>query len=212
MSDLSSAAMKGLDGKDGAQGPAGPAGAAGPTGARGPAGGGSGGGGVTILDAYGDPVTDVLSAPAPNVDAWTGRVNGFYRMVDGRVWYISGTTGVASFQSVHDTIFFLTDDCTGPAYVEATPQNQYSPTFVVGQGLSGDYPSGGPYLVSSTTVMYTQGDPLSGYDPNIGGGTQCENGGAGGLGPNSHNTQLVRQLTPFNDVPSALAGPLTYEH
>ena len=216
VSDLTKGALKGLDGKDGAQGPAGPAGpagATGPTGARGPAGGGSGGGGVTILDANGAPVTDVLSAPAPDVNAWTGKVNSFYRMVNGRVWYITGATGVASLQSVHDTIFFLTNDCTGPAYVEATPQNQWSPTFVVGQGLSGDYPSGGPYLASSTTVAYTQGDPLSGYDPNIGGGTQCENGGAGGLGPNSHNTQLVRQLTPFNvnDIPSALAGPLTYQ-
>ena len=166
---------------------------------------------MTILDANGDPVTGVLSTPAPDVNAWNGLVNSFYRMVDGRVWNINGTTGVASFQSVHDMIFFLTDDCTGPAYVETTPLYQWLPTFVVGQGLSGDYPSGGPYLVSSTTVQYTRGEPLSGYDPNIGGGTQCENGGAGGLGPNSRNTQLVRQLTPFNDIPSALAGPLTYE-
>ena len=220
VSDLSKGAMNGLDGKDGkdgAQGPAGPsgpAGPAGPAGARGPAGGGSGGGGVTILDANGDPVTDVLSAPVPDVNAWNGKVNSFYRKVDGRVWSINGTTGVASLQAVHDTIFFLTNDCTGPAYVEATPQSQWAPTFVVGQGLSGDYPYGGPYpvyLASSTTVLYTRGEPLSGYDPNIGEGRECENSGRGGLGPDSHTTQLVRQLTPFNDVPTALAGPLTYQ-
>jgi hypothetical protein len=170
---------------------------------------------VTILDANGDPVTDVLSAPVPDVNAWNGKVNSFYRKVDGRVWSINGTTGVASFQPVHDEIFFLTDDCTGPAYIETTRANPWqAPPPEVGQGIQGDYPYGGPYLaylVSSTTVLYTRGEPLSGYDPNIGGGTECENSGRGGLGPDGHNTQLVRQLTPFNDVPTALAGPLTYQ-
>jgi hypothetical protein len=130
-------------------------------------------------------------------------VNGFYRMVGSRAWRIDGVTGVASFQSVHDTIFYLTNDCTGPAYVENS--------WAVGSTMSGDYPSGGRFEVSSTTVSYTMGDPLSGYDPNIGGGTQCENGGAGGLGPNSHNTQAVRLLTPVADVPAVIPAPLTYD-
>ena len=161
------------------------------------------------------PTRSLLLGPTPDLSLLTAAgvfflLAGFGGLAFSLLAHLAFGAG-DGFDFSATTIFFLTTDCTGPAYVEATPQTLWSPTFVVGQGLSGDYPSGGPYLVSSTTVQYTRGEPLSGYDPNIGGGTQCENGGAGGLGPNSRNTQLVRQLTPFNDVPSALAGPLTYE-
>ena len=207
VSDLSKGALNGLDGKDGkdgkdgAQGPAGPAGPAGADGS-----GGSGGGGITIRDANGDAVSDALLVPGPDLNLATGKVNGFYRKVDGRIWYISGITGVGSAGPSEDdgTVFYLTNDCTGPLYIE---DNDYRP---VGSVLNARYQANPSFSVSNTSVSYTALDPLSGYHRAVGSGTQCINDVTqGNQGPRNRNF-LARQLTPITP-PSALSAPFTYE-
>jgi hypothetical protein len=148
---------------------------------------------VTIRDANGNVVSDVISLPLPSIEAYSGAVTSFYRKVDGVVWRIS-ENGTASLESIHNGIFFLTSDCTGPAYVGTS--------YVVGAGIRGSYASSPNYVVSNSIVA--SAGPRSGYDPNVGDGTQCLDRGTG--------SGDVRLLTPLaGGVPAQLAAPFTVD-
>jgi len=217
VSDLSKGAMNGLDGKDGAQGPAGPAGPKGETGAQGPAGpagsSSGGGGGVTIRDADGNVVSHVLSLPAPDANPWTGAVNSFYRYVDGDTLLVV-SDGSQGFRIVREVIFFLSADCSGPAYVQKTASGDF-PAESVGDGLRADYNVRQSYKVSGTTVHHVAGGPVSGYDSdpyNLSSPVDCTNSASGRwMWANRANADMdVLQLTPVS-TPSPLHGPFTYD-
>ncbi len=212
VSDLSKGAMNGLDGKDGEDGKQGPAGPAGPAGPRGVAGSsGSGGGGITIRDANGDVVSDVTPVPVPYLNVANGRVDGFWRKVDGRIWHVSGITGVATAGSnfTDGVAFYLTNDCSGPLYVEDVANT--SPNYLpVGSFFGARYGAMPAFTVSNTSVSYTSMDPLSGYHEAIGNGTQCINNvNLGNQGPRNRNF-VAHQLTPVSP-PSPLSAPFTFE-
>jgi len=217
VSDLSKGALTGLDGKDGAPGPAGPAGPKGETGAQGPAGpagsSSGGGGGVTIRDADGNVVSHVLSLPAPDANPWTGAVNSFYRYVDGDTLLVV-SDGSQGYRIVREVIFFLSADCSGPAYVQKTASGEF-PAERVGDGLRADYNDRQSYKVSGTTVHHVAGNPVSGYDSdpsNLSSPVDCTNSASGRwMWANRANADLdVLQLTPVS-TPSPLHGPFTFD-
>ena len=135
-----------------------------------------------------------------------GGVYGFYRKMDGNVWYVNGLTGQFEYPNGAnaDNVYYLTDDCTGPAYVDV---NQSS--FAVGNKLTLRVNSTN-WLVTSTPGLHTQGEPLSGFRKNNSGEVYCENGGLDYLGP-TRRTLAAYMLTPLPASPAPLAAPLTYD-
>ena len=136
-----------------------------------------------------------------------GGVYGFYRKMDGNVWYVNGLTGQFEYPNGAnaDNVYYLTDDCTGPAYVD-----QFQSNFAVGNKLTLRVNSTN-WLVTSTTALHTLGEPLSGFRRDV--VTEevyCENDGADYLGP-TRRTLAAYMLTPLPAAPAPLAAPLTYD-
>jgi len=146
----------------GPMGPTGPAGARGATGPAGPQGqpgevgpaGPAGPGGMTVLAANGEPFGTLVGFTPGGTSMVAFQANG--------VWLFA-PVGPAGIQPMAFDAFYLTDDCSGQAYlpVDTNPAPLFRLLQLTTAGATTGYFAGDPAAVAAFPRMSPIGDPTN---------------------------------------------------